>query len=375
MPERRRARPWWAVVFLVVYAGAWYCAGLQGYFPQPPATSVWDLQQVAHLIGWLGALAVSGALLILLFLPVGILAALAIGPRDTPEQGEDGVQLAKRNGPRFVPCNDGRHHLVLPSHKWTGWLMRGAGWLFSGLLFFAGRFLAAALVASLLLLAVFHDNIPWLGLSGLAALLGCLFGVWIGSLWRLGSKGRMALVVQLVVVLFAATAALTWTGLNATSAAPLDFASPQVTSAGKRAVVERIRAGRGAMPEKRRLFISQDDLNFLLAWGSSLASPDQKARVELGHDSSELLISYKLPLRGAPRYLNFRASGNVSSASGDIQVTLRRVQVGRLIVPPLIVNALPHWGIQILRQDPDLREAIDSIGSRSAQTGRRRRRR
>ena len=294
---RRRAFVNWlgliAYSALLMGRSWWYNrAGDTAYAP------VWDMQDSRRLLAWLGGLVLTGLCEFVVFIPVGLLAALAVprGPRPL----------------RRLPIN-----LV-------ALLVAGA---------------VAVLATGIEVWPVWHLGTV---ASLVVPLLGCLFGGWIGMAWRRGRKARLWLmpkIALLMLMILLGTGVLLWLSIEAE---PLPFEAAPVTSAEKRELVRLIRSKSPRSLEQGRthtLRLTAHDVNVLLSWGLSLGSAQRKAHVSFAPDAGSFAVSVGVsPSGGKPRYLNLRLAGNMRIERGRLRVHVDRCRLGRVTIPAWLIN-------------------------------------
>ncbi|MDI6450185.1 hypothetical protein [Anaerobaca lacustris] len=325
-PVRRRHRliAWIALAaystFLVCRALLRHRAGDAAYVP------VWELQDSHRFTAWIGGLAFAGFCAFACFVPVGLLASLA------------------------VPC-----------HR-RGW--RG----------FAARLAALAIAGAVAVLVLTIENGSLWRPTTAARLvlpgLGCLFGAWVGTTWLRGRRARLWLAPKIAVLVLAAAllaALVLWLSVES---APLPFEAAHVTSAEKRDLVRLIRSknprslGDG---QTHTLRLTEHDVNVLLSWGLSLGSPDRKAQVDFAPDAASLAVSIGVAPGNTRRYLNFQLTGTVRIDNGDLMVRVDRCRLGRMPVPSWLIDPWCPVVASLLRHDRRSKPFLDAI--RTAQTG------
>lgn len=174
-------------------------------------------------------------------------------------------------------------------------------------------------------------------LAIVVALLGCLWGSWLGATWmnRASFVGwAFKQIVFSVFLLAGGCAAMTW---MAVSQQPLDIVAEEVSTEDRRRLVEMFR---GKDPRKldedeiAELEITERDLNQLASWGLSLAPGEHRAAVELSDQQVSLQATSRIPV--IDRYLNLTSSGTLSARDGEFVYAPSRLQIGRLAVPEIL---------------------------------------
>jgi hypothetical protein len=268
----------------------------------------------------LGRLAMALSMRALVFVPLGFLAALALGARE----------------------------------RWVDRLVR---------LWIPAVVGSVALAAGLI--AIDRGFVSPLDL--VLPTLGCAFGVAMGVAWTKGPKARRLFLPQLAVALLLLVAGF---GVIATSTlewAPLPFERTQVSSGEKRLVYRQFQGkSPQTIPEGKteEVTLTARDLNVLLAWGLSLGQPSRKALVELDQDHANLSLSFTLP--GGTRYLNMvlGASGRVED--GRLQFRAEQLSVGRLEAPSWLLHLLSPAVARAIGADQRVRPLLKPIRSLAA---------
>jgi len=302
--------------------------------------SVWELQESGRLWGWLGELVWRGVVEGLCFVPVGFLVGYVVGARRVSERrgyvaasvpdadsgfGESGSRCARRAGPLSLAVG-----------------------------------MVATFGLAVLVHAVRAGGLPpWTAL--VLPTLGGGLGLWIGWMWGRGNGARRRLAWQLAMLGAATVAAGLALDRWALDDQPLPFTAMPVTPAGKRQVVAAIRAGEARDGTARRWRLTEDEVNFLLAWGLSLGSPDRKARATLDEQRIVLQASLGVPAGPRRRYLNLRLVGWCEVTEGRPRVTVEELCVGRIPVPRLVVRVVESQLRGMLNEDPDVGPLVASL--------------
>ncbi len=316
--DRSRYAGW---VILAGYILLLLCRTLYQSRATAAATPVWELQDSHQLVRWMGGLipAILGEWAC--FIPLGLVAALVV-PRST---------------------------------GWRRWLpISVPGLLLAGAL--AALVLTVKIGGSWSLAAAVGLTIP---------LLGCLFGVWMGTTWRRGGRARVWLVPKAALLLgLAALSAgvLLWLSLENK---PLSFEAARVTSEEKRRLVHLIRSKSPRSLEEGQthtLRLTQYDINVLLAWGLSLGSPERKAAVQLACDTASLSASAGVPLGSQrSRYLNLTLAGGTGFEKGNLCLHVIRCRLGSLELPRWLLGPLGSMITSFLHKDRRCRPFLDAI--------------
>ncbi len=199
--------------------------------------------------------------------------------------------------------------------------------------------------------------------------VGILLGAWAALAWRRGFWSRLfflpklAALGMLVLLCGLALAVLALEGQPAIAEAP------SISSADKRHLVSlfRGRDPRKVPPgETRTVRLSSQELDQLVAWAASVGL---KARtsVSLREGGVSGVATVRVP--GTGRWLNATASTLVGIDRGRLSVAEPRLRLGRLTVPPLLLDALAPFAVVGLRGDRDLRRVLPSVQSLSLEAG------
>ena len=300
---------------MLLYLVLLLATGIRGLQGAVSDVSMWDLQNTPTLLRFLQDLATLWIVDFIRPIPIGALAMLAVGvPGGAPQA-------------------------------------RGRRWL--------GLLVGAALTA--LLLAVEEGRFPP-GVRGVLAAGGCLLGAWMATAAARGIASLARRAALIAAVALSMVIAGTGVAYLALESAPLPFSAPPVTSEQKRHVYRVLDAARTAKGEVRRLRLTANDVNFLVAWGLSLGSPDRKGTVILMPGHAEAQASVRVPgswLRG--RFLNVVAAGALAIDDGRPRVRLERLRVGRLGIPDAILASASPFVVWAMRADPDTRKLVKSV--------------
>jgi hypothetical protein len=257
-----------------------------------PAVSLSSLHSMEDALALAGKAALELLLPPAIFVPAGLLAALACGRRD-------------RRLDRVLKV-------------WTPALI-----------------LSIALAATVIALDQGHLTL----LDLVLPTIGSVFGVALGVAWIKGPEARQRFLPRMAAVLLVIVAGLGALVYFSLESSPLPFEPTQVTSGEKRRVY-RLFEGKNpqTLPEGKieELSLAARDLNVLLAWGLSLGHPSRKARVELMEDYATLSLSARLP--GESRYLNLAVGLEGGVQNGRLQLGAKQLSVGRLDTPSWLLR-------------------------------------
>jgi len=208
-------------------AGQWYWARTLAVSD----ISVWDLQTTEALFRWLRDLGLLSVIEFIRALPVGILAVLAVGAP---------------GGARMPPL---RVALV-----------------------------ALVGVALMVFVLVIEERRFPVSMSIVLSGGGSLLGAWLGGAALRGSIdliSRCGLLAAAALALSGVGAGLGYLALERT---PLPFSAPAVTSEGQRHLYHVLQTAAASDTVIRRLRLTTDHINFLIAWGLSMGSPIARRR-------------------------------------------------------------------------------------------------
>jgi hypothetical protein len=171
--------------------------------------------------------------------------------------------------------------------------------------------------------------------------IGCVFGVALGVAWTRGPEARGRFLPRMALVLAVIVAGLGALVYFSLESSPLPFEPTQVTSGEKRRVY-RLFEGKNpqTLPEGKteELALAARDLNVLLAWGLSLGHPSRKARVELMENFATLSLSARLP--GESKYLNLAVGVSGRVENGRLRLGAKQLSVGRVDTPSWLLRLL-----------------------------------
>jgi hypothetical protein len=204
--------------------------------------------------------------------------------------------------------------------------------------------------------------------------LGILLGAGAGLAWRRGPRAR---VLFLPTVALAAVAALLLAGaavgasLESEPAAP---PPPVVDTAGKRRIHSALRGKNPrSVPagERQTLALTADDMDFMLAWGLPLVLGPERVRVAVSFDDPQragATASARLP--GTRRWLNVETSARVRVDEGDLDLGEARLRLGRFVVPVSLLRGIVPLVEIALQNDRRLRPILDATETLAIEQGR-----
>jgi hypothetical protein len=193
--------------------------------------------------------------------------------------------------------------------------------------------------------------------------VGVLLGVWAGLAWRRGWRARLVFLPKLAalgLLLLLAGLALAVAALAGEPAVP---ERPLITSAEKRHLVSLFRGKdpRKVPPgETRTVRLSTRELDQLVAWAASVGLR-ARTTVSLGPGGVSGVATVGMPRTG--RWLNVTASTRVGIDGGRLSVAEPRLRVGRVTVPPLLLDLLAPLAVAGLEGDRDLRRVLPAVES------------
>ncbi|HSD27093.1 MAG TPA: hypothetical protein VLL75_07285 [Vicinamibacteria bacterium] len=192
---------------------------------------------------------------------------------------------------------------------------------------------------------------------------GVLLGLWAGLAWRRGWWSRLVFLPKLAalgVLLVLAGLALAVAALEHQPAVP---ERPPIASAEKRHLVSLFRGKdprRVPSGETRTVRLSGPELDQLVSWVASVGIWARTA-VSLAPGGVSGAAALHVPRTG--RWLNVIASTRVAIDRGRLSLAGPRVQVGRLTVPPVLLDVLAPFVVAGLQGDRDLRRVLPAVES------------
>jgi hypothetical protein len=199
--------------------------------------------------------------------------------------------------------------------------------------------------------------------------VGILFGVWAGLAWRRGWWSRLFFLPKLAalgVLVLLGGLGLAVSALEGEPAVP---EAPPITSADRRHLVKLFdgRDPRKVPPgETRTVRLSAAELDQLVAWAAAVGLKTRTA-VSLREGGVSGRATVRVP--GTGRWLNVTASTQVGIQKGRLSMGEPRLRIGRLTVPPILLDALTPFAVAGLRGDRDLRRVLPAVDSLSLGPG------
>jgi hypothetical protein len=226
--------------------------------------------------------------------------------------------------------------------------------------------LPAAVVASTLLYLALSARDGWTRPGPFELVLpgiGVLLGVWAGLAWRRGWWSRLVFLPKLAglaLMIVLAGFALAVAALDPQPGVP---ERPPLTSAERRRLVGLFRGKdpRKVPPgETRTVRLSEAELDQLVSWAAGVGLRARTA-VSLSPGGVSAAAAVAVPRTG--RWLNVVASTRAGIDRGRLSLAGPSVQVGRITVPPIVMNALAPFVVAGLEGDRDLRRVLPAVES------------
>lgn len=222
---------------------------------------------------------------------------------------------------------------------------------------FTRVFVPGAIMASLVASFVVAIALGWPGLRDLILpCLGCLLGGWIGMSARRGVGPLLLFFPKLAVVGVLVGACGLAVAYFATERQPLDLPRPAVSSEQKRELVRRFRRANPAHlrpGDRHELALSADELDALLGWGFQTVGLTPRTRLETGTERVLVRASVRLP--GIDRYLNVSSGLATSVHEGELDWSVKELNVGPIRVPSFLLGPLSALCETALQHDRVLR--------------------
>ena len=194
--------------------------------------------------------------------------------------------------------------------------------------------------------------------------LGILLGACAGLAWRRGWSARLLFLPKLlanVLVLLLLAAGLAVLSLDSQPA--LEPETP-LSSAEKRQLVELFQ---GKNPRKvppgetRTLRLAGAELDRLAAWVAVSTGRDLRTRVRLEPGGIAAAASLRVPRIG--RWLNVEAAARAGIERGVLAAAGSELRIGRIRVPPLLLELASPFLVAGLQGDRDLRRVLPAVES------------
>ncbi len=190
----------------------------------------------------------------------------------------------------------------------------------------------------------------------------CLLGVWIASNCLRGLRTTIRLVPKVGIL------ALVVTGLGAitlyftTSDEALAFEPAHVSADEKARLAKLIRKSENLDNGSLRLYLTETDVNLLMAVAFERLPIDGKANAQLRDGIVELDWSLGVPLGGPfGRYINSRGVYRLEIQDGMIEFRPIQLSVGKLQIPAFLLSSLGDFAGNMARADKNANAVISSI--------------
>ena len=192
--------------------------------------------------------------------------------------------------------------------------------------------------------------------------IACVLGARLGTSASRGFGAfllffpKLALLGLVVAGLGLAVAYLT------TSTEPLELRASEVSSEKKR---ELVRLFRGSNPTKlnegetRKLTLTNEDLDVLVAWGLSVAG--RSPRVEVNTRPSEAILQASARLPVVDRYGNLVLGIEGGIDRGELELALSKLSIGGIDVPGVLLAPISAVGVATVESDRTLRPILEGI--------------
>lgn len=188
-------------------------------------------------------------------------------------------------------------------------------------------------------------------------------GIWVGRACVRGRRAILWLGPQIGAVVGVVGVIALVAGWRSLQNEPLSFEPTPASMSGNRELANKVRGTRDGADWARRISLSGEDLNQLVALGLSRVSPESKARIRIEGGLADAELSYALRVRGKPRYLNLHFRGAARIDGGELSVQPDRLSIGRVGVPRVVLGLVAPPVASTIRHDRDLRNLVGSIAS------------
>lgn len=284
--------------------------------------SLLELHDPGQAARWLAYCALGGLSHVAWYFPVGLLTAWAIGRR---QRWHDGLRV------------------VLAS--------------------------AAIGAIAVVVLGLFRGGTLVRPVEFILPLAGCLLGAWFGTAFRDGWKAtaRRLMVRISFLVLFTAATGLA-AALLSLDDKPLDFQMMQFSDADKSRLRSMLKNAERLTDGRRRLRLSSDDANLMLAAALNGNPEQRKARIGIDRETIVIEGSLRLPVGlGQRKWLNARIGCQPKIEEGKLTLDEPSVRVGRLPLPRPLDDAIVGYLQMAIEADPDLHAILTGIDSLEVQ--------
>ncbi len=360
-PDRTRM---WISIAVLVSVGCWML--LLGQYSVSLLT-VWDLQDPARVLAWLGQVLVRFSLHALVFFLLGLLVpGWAVNLWQS--LWLPSLPPARLSSGRLDPADSSGVRPSASDAEPTPRRWRHAALAIALHSVLAVAYTVLAIVVALYLFGAL--GLAWgprLAGELAVAVFGLLAGIWLGAWWRsswFGFTRLLAGAVAVVLFLVAGTVALARSTLESQ---PLAFEQTSISSADKRALVA-VTQRKSLTADGQRLYqFTPADLNKLLAWWLNAARLEGKARVELSDQLQEIMASVNLASSNhPPRYLNVSLYGNCVVFHEELELQLDSLQIGAVTVPQHVIGWCGRFAAHWLSLEENNLEMLTGIVQASA---------
>ncbi|HSD67696.1 MAG TPA: hypothetical protein VLF95_13400 [Vicinamibacteria bacterium] len=193
--------------------------------------------------------------------------------------------------------------------------------------------------------------------------VGILLGVWAGLAWRRGWWSRLVFLPKVAALGLLLLLGALVLGMSALEREPAVGERPPLTSAEKRHLVGLFRGKdpRRVPPgQTRTVRLTAQELDQLVTW---VAAVGFRARttVSLAPGGVSGVATVAVPRTG--RWLNATASTRAAIDKGRLSLAEPRLRVGRVTIPPLLLDLLAPFAVAGLQGDRDLRRVLPAVES------------
>ncbi len=200
--------------------------------------------------------------------------------------------------------------------------------------------------------------------SAVVPVIGYTIGMWVGrTAWR-GPWALVRLLPTFALLLAVPATALVYIVARAVDKEPFPFEPPSVTSAEKRRLADILTKPQRLADGSRRLRLSEDDVNLMLAMAAAQVLPDAKGRIDLGNETVISDLSIPVGASDPTRlYVNVHMEWHVAMGEAGPVVRLEQCRVGRLPIPEFVLNMSMNQSQAIVANDTDLKKVLNAVGS------------